>query len=104
MRSRKRYIAFKLISEESVEEKAIADAMVRNLTNLFGEVSAVECGLKLEKFDGEKGIVRCNLEALDRVMIAMTLVDRIGEKNVGIITLGISGSLRGCNKKLEVLT
>lgn len=103
MRSRKRYIAFRLISEKSIDEKAIAEAMVRNLTALFGEVSALECGLKLEKFDGEKGIVRCNLEALEKVMIAMTLIDKVGEENVGLLTLGMSGTLRGCMNKLEVL-
>ncbi|MCS7130006.1 MAG: ribonuclease P [Archaeoglobaceae archaeon] len=103
MRSRKRYIAFRLISEKSVDEKAIAEAMVRNIATLFGEVSAVECGLKLEKFDGEKGIVRCNLEALEKVMIALTLIDKIGEGNVALLTLGMSGTLRGCKKKLEVL-
>jgi RNase P/RNase MRP subunit POP5 len=74
MRSRKRYIAFRIINRGRVDEKAVSEAMVKNLTALFGEVCAVESGLKLEEFDGEKGVVRCNLEALDRVMIAITLI------------------------------
>ncbi len=103
MRSRKRYIAFRIINKGSVDEKALSEAMMRNLTALFGEVSAVECGLRLEKFDGERGIVRCNLEALDRVMIALTLIDRIGDESVALLTLGVSGTLKGCKKKLGVL-
>lgn len=102
MRSRKRYIAFKVINKGKIDEKAISEAMMRNLTALFGEVFAMECGLKLEVFDGEKGIVRCSLEALDRVMIALTLIDRIGEESVALLTLGVSGTLKGCKKKLGV--
>ncbi|MEG9194037.1 MAG: Rpp14/Pop5 family protein [Candidatus Methanoglobus sp.] len=102
MRSRKRYIAFRIINRGRVDEKAVSEAMVKNLTALFGEVCAVESGLKLEEFDGEKGVVRCNLEALDRVMIAITLIDRIGEENVAPLTLGVSGTLKGCRKKLGV--
>ncbi|MDK2875748.1 MAG: ribonuclease protein subunit [Archaeoglobaceae archaeon] len=99
MRSRKRYIAFKLINTGRIDEKAVSEAMIRNLTALFGEVFAMESGLRLEKFDGEKGIVRCNLEALDRVMIALTLIDRIGDESVAVLTLGVSGTLKRCRRK-----
>jgi len=102
MRSRKRYIAFRIINKGKLDEKVVWEAMVRSLTALFGEVGTAECGLKLEEFDGEKGIVRCNLETLERVMIALTLIDRIGEESVCLLTLGVSGTLRGCRKKLEV--
>ncbi|MEM1671250.1 MAG: Rpp14/Pop5 family protein [Archaeoglobaceae archaeon] len=103
MRSRKRYIAFRVINKGRVDDRAILEAMVKNLITLFGETSTAECGLKLEEFDGEKGIVRCNLEALDRVMIALTLIDKVGEENIALLTLGVSGTLKGCRKKLGVL-
>ncbi|MFN3384589.1 MAG: Rpp14/Pop5 family protein [Archaeoglobaceae archaeon] len=104
MRSRKRYIAFKIISESSVNERELWDAMMRNLISLFGETEAFDAGFKLEEFDGRKGIVSCKLEALERVMIAMTLMDKVGEKDLALITLGVSGTIKKCRKKLEVIS
>lgn len=104
MRSRKRYIAFKIIAEGSVSEKVLWDAMMKNLISLFGEVEALDTEFKLEEFDGEKGIVSCKLEALEKVMIAMTLVDKVEEKDVALITLGISGTIKKCRKRLEVVS
>ncbi|MEM0022662.1 MAG: Rpp14/Pop5 family protein [Archaeoglobaceae archaeon] len=104
MMSRKRYIAFRIIAEGSVSEKILWDAMMKNLISLFGEVEALDAGVKLEEFDGNKGIISCKLEALKKVMIAMTLIDKLGEMDVALITLGISGTIKKCRKRLEVVS
>lgn len=103
MRGRKRYIAFRIIAERSVDEKMLWDAMTKNLISIFGEAFAAEAGLKLEEFNGKEGIVRCNLKALEKVMIALTLIDRIGDENVALLTLAVSGTIKSCRKKLGVV-
>lgn len=103
MRSRKRYIAFRTIAKGSVSGKTLWDAIMKNLVSLFGEVEAFDTGAKLEEFDGEKGIISCKLEALEKVMIAMTLVDKVEEKAVALLTLGVSGTIKKCRRKLEVV-
>ncbi|MEM0350212.1 MAG: Rpp14/Pop5 family protein [Archaeoglobaceae archaeon] len=104
MRSRKRYIAFRIISKNSIDRKVLWEAMMRNLISLFGEVEALDSGLKLEEFDGEKGIVSCKLESVEKVIISLTLIDNIAGENVALITLATSGTMKACKKKLEVVS
>uniref|UniRef100_A0A7J2TJ64 Ribonuclease P protein component 2 n=1 Tax=Archaeoglobus fulgidus TaxID=2234 RepID=A0A7J2TJ64_ARCFL len=100
MRSRKRYIAFRIIAENSIDKRALWDAMMESLTSLFGEVEALGTGMKLEEFDGRVGIVSCKLESMQKVMIALTLIESVGNEKLGIITVATSGTLKGCRKKL----
>ncbi len=104
LRSRKRYIAFRIIAENSIDGRLLWDAMMRSLISLFGEIEAAGCEMKLEEFDGQKGIVSCKLESLQKVMIAITLIESVGNKKAGIVTLATSGTLRSCKKKLGVVS
>ncbi len=103
LKSRKRYIAFKLIAQERVDEKMLSKALMDNMLSLFGECFAAKSNVKLEQFDGERGIIRCSREALDKVMIALTLLNRVGDVEVVPLTIGVSGTIRSCRRKyLEV--
>ncbi len=101
LRSRKRYIAFRIIAESKVDERSLSKALKEKLLSLFGECFTTS--VKVENFDGEKGIIRCSHEGLEKVMVAFTLIDRIGEIRVIPLTIGVSGTIRRCRKKyLEV--
>ncbi len=103
LKSRKRYIAFRLIAEEKVDERMLSRVLIENMLSLFGECFAAKSNVKVEQFDGEKGIIRCSREALDKVMIAFTLINRVGDIEVVPLTIGVSGTIKSCRKKyLEV--
>lgn len=74
-----------------------------SMLSLFGECFAAGSGIRLEYFDGQKGMIRCHREALEKVMVALTLIDSVGECRVTPLTLGVSGTIKRCKKKyLEV--
>ncbi len=99
LRSRKRYIAFRIISEKPVDGRMLARAIAENMLRLFGECFAVGSNLRLEYFDGERGILRCSRESLEKVMIALTLLTEVEGVRVLPLTLGVSGTIRSCRRK-----
>jgi ribonuclease P/MRP protein subunit POP5 len=103
LRSRKRYIAFRIIAEKEVDERSLSRALTDSMMSLFGECFTAGSGIRLEYFDGQKGIIRCHREALEKVMVAFTLIDRVGEVRVIPLTIGVSGTIKRCKRKyLEV--
>ena len=103
LRRRKRYIAFRIIAERKLEQKEIINALIDSLIKTFGEFGSANSGIWVEYFDGEYGIVRCYNESLDKVKVALTLINRIGDVKVLPLTLGVSGTIKRCKKKyLEV--
>lgn len=99
LRGRKRYIAFKLISEEKVDARMLSRELNQSMISLFGECFTAGSMLKLEHFDGEKGILRCRREYLNQVIIALTLLREVGGVKVVPLTLGVSGTLKSCKRK-----
>lgn len=103
LRSRKRYIAFRIIAEREVDEISLWKTLMDSMLSLFGECFAARGGVRLEYFDGQKGVIKCYREALEKVMVALTLIDRVGECRITPLTLGVSGTIKRCKKKyLEV--
>ncbi len=103
LKSRKRYIAFRIIADGKVDEKMLSRAVMDSMVSLFGECFAAGSGLRLEHFDGQRGILRCYREALEKTIIALTLLSRVGDVRVIPLTIGVSGTIRRCRRKyLEV--
>ncbi|MBO8178875.1 MAG: ribonuclease P [Archaeoglobus sp.] len=102
LRSRKRYIAFRIIAEKKIDERSLSRALSEKMLGLFGECFAAS-GLRVVSFDGEKGIIRCYREALEMVMVALTLMTSVGDVKVTPLTIGVSGTIKRCRRKyLEV--
>ena len=102
LRKRRRYVAFKLISEENVEREDFVKTLWDSMLSLFGEFDGEV--FKLIRFKHNTGIVVCCHKNLNKLKIALTLIDRVGEIRVLPLILGVSGTLKRCRKKyLEVL-
>ena len=100
LRHRKRYIAFRLIGlSNPVERKEIALKLTDSMLSLFGEVGSSHAGIWVEYFSGGYGIVRCYNEALEKVKIALTLIDEIHGERVLPLILGVSGTIKKCKAK-----
>ncbi len=103
LKSRKRYIAFRIIADGKVDERMLSRAIMDNMISLFGEYFTAGSGLRLEYFDGQRGILRCHREALEKTIIALTLLNRVGDVKVIPLTIGVSGTIKRCRRKyLEV--
>jgi ribonuclease P/MRP protein subunit POP5 len=106
LRHRKRYIAFRLIAfkdDFNPDKRDVALKILENLISLFGETGSAHSGVWLEYFNGEYGIVKCNSVALDKVKMAITLLNEMDGVRVLPVILGVSGTIKKCKiKYLEV--
>jgi len=74
-----------------------------SMISLFGEVGSSYAGIWVEYFDGEYGIVRCYNKALEKVKIALSLINEIEGEKVLPLIIGVSGTIKKCKTKyLEV--
>jgi len=112
LKKKKRYIAFRLISESEIstekenevsggnfEVKDVAVAILHNLLSLFGDYCSMNTGVWVEEFNNGYGILRCNNDELDKVKVALTLTGRVNGVDVIPVILGISGTLKKCRSK-----
>ncbi len=104
LRHRKRYIAFRLIGHSGdLDKREIALKLMDSMISLFGEVGSSYAGIWVEYFDGEYGIVRCYNKALEKVKIALSLINEIEGEKVLPLIIGVSGTIKKCKTKyLEV--
>ncbi|MCS7119253.1 MAG: Rpp14/Pop5 family protein [Archaeoglobaceae archaeon] len=103
MRVRKRYIAFRVIAEKNIEKEVLWETMMKSFISLFGETETMNSAMRLEEFENNRGIVSCKLESLEKVMISLTLIDCVGGVDVALVTLGVSGTIKKCKRKMEVV-
>lgn len=103
MRERKRYIAFRILSEEDIEFGNLVNGLWHSLLNLMGELETAKCNswVVKDKWDEDKqiGLVKCNHEHVKHVRSALALIEMLGDTKVIIKTLGVSGTMKGAEKK-----
>ncbi len=103
-RMRKRYLAFKVVSEQPVSKGDVADAVWNAVLRLFGEYGASQANLALIEYDQEKswGIIRCSHRAVEMVRASIASVTEINEKPVAIHVLRVSGTLKALKRKVSL--
>ena len=101
---RKRYLAFKITSEQTVSKRNLADAVWKVILQLFGEYGASQADLGLIEYDQEKdlGIIRCSRRAVEMVRASVASITEINEKSVAIHVLGVSGTLKALRRKVSL--
>jgi len=103
-RMRKRYLVFKIKSEQSVNKRDVTDAVWNAVLKLFGEYGASQINLALIEYDQEKswGIIRCSRRTVEMVRASIASVTEINEKSVAIHVLGVSGTLKALRRKVSL--
>ncbi len=101
-RVRRRYLAIKVLSEQSISKRDIVDVVWNRVLQLFGEYGASQTNLTFIEYNSEKswGIVRCSHRALEMVRASVASVTEINGKPVAIDVLGVSGTLKALRKKV----
>ncbi len=110
LRRKRRYVAFEIVRFQSDEQGSdgVDKLEARDFLNeLWGIVLSLygewygNLGLKLEVFDGKKGIVRCSRDKVNALVVALTLITEIKGVRVAVITTGVSGTIKGCMRFLR---
>lgn len=100
LREKKRYIAFEAVSEaESIDRKSLLDEIFFATQTLVGDTGSSEIGYRLIDFNGSRGIMRVNLNAVETARAAMATVCSIKGSRATIRVLGVAGTIRAAIEK-----
>ncbi|VVB90610.1 Ribonuclease P protein component 2 [uncultured archaeon] len=99
LREKKRYIAFEVISSQSVNRQELWMEIVNSVNSLFGDKGMSEINAGLLSFDGKYGLLRCQRDRTTDARAALACVNRVRNDRVSIAVLGISGTVRGATEK-----
>jgi ribonuclease P/MRP protein subunit POP5 len=96
LRGKKRYIEFELITESSLKEKDVSQAVWQSLLQNFGEFGTAKQKPWLISFNSKtsKGIIRCAHDKVDEVKTGLLFVKKV--KNVKVVPkiIRVSGSVK----------
>lgn len=98
LRNKKRYLKFRIHSEETIELGEFVDAVWEKCLSYLGtkETSETDFWVIGNQFDEEKqeGIVKVNREKVDEFRASLTLLDHIDNKKVALEVTKVSGSIK----------
>jgi len=98
---RRRYLAFKIVSEGTVTEGELTKALWDAVLRLFGEYGASQTGLLLVEHSEERNyaVLRCRHKALELVRASVASITELKGKPAVLHVIGISGTLKALHKK-----
>ena len=99
LREKKRYMAFEVMSEQSITRSDLSLEIVNSIYSLFGDTGTCQINAALLSYDGKYGIVRCEREKTTDTRAALACINRIHGSRVSILVLGISGTVKGAIEK-----
>ncbi len=93
---RKRYILFEVISDSNINENLIENAIGEAIKKLFGEFGLSEAHPKLlTEFSQEnKSVLRTDHRYVQKVKLAMALIEEINTKKIILKTDKVYGTLK----------
>lgn len=104
LRGKKRYVLFSLVCAEgkTFSEKEVFHAIWNSFSSVFGSHGLAEQKLWLLKwFPSErKGIVRCSLPELEKVVAGLLFVQQVQGVKVVPLVLSVSGSAKKLKGKV----
>ncbi len=99
LRERKRYLAFEIISEKPLDGfKPIYDSIWQKALEFLGELGCAEAGIMIlpDKYNQERqrGLIRVNNKSLDKLRASLALIQKVGEQEVIVRSVGASGIMK----------
>lgn len=103
LREKERYIAFQVISEDSITYSDLESAIWNSMMDFFGEYGTAKTSMWIVKnlYDEQNqlGVIRCNNKSVQEVITGLGLISRLGDSRVTIKILSVSGTIRGLKIK-----
>jgi ribonuclease P/MRP protein subunit POP5 len=105
LRERKRYILFKVLSEQPINYSLFKELLNSTFLKLYGEFMFGKFDFKLldERWIEKEqvGIIKCNHKFVTNVIVTLGLLQRIGDFRVNIKILKISGTIKSLLKEFK---
>ncbi|CAG1001872.1 hypothetical protein METP2_03339 [Methanosarcinales archaeon] len=99
LREKKRYIAFEINSQKTINRQELIREISNSIISLFGDKGASEINPSLMSFEGRFGILRCAREKTNETRAGLACINNIHGILVSIHVLGISGTIKGATEK-----
>ncbi|MEM2320763.1 MAG: Rpp14/Pop5 family protein [Candidatus Bathyarchaeia archaeon] len=101
-RARRRYILAKINAEKIPDRKDFEKALWGSIIRLFGEYGASQVDLLIIEYNQEGGyiIIRCSHAALPIVRASIAAITKVGDEEVAIYTLLVSGTIKALRRKM----
>lgn len=107
LRNKKRYLAFEVISQKSLNRDEVISLIWAGAGSLYGSCGVSRFDLwvvKVWKCNSSdknvmKGILRCNRDEVSQVRSVFPLINRFKGKRVVFHTLGVSGTIKSATSK-----
>jgi ribonuclease P/MRP protein subunit POP5 len=104
MRTGKRYMVFRIISEKGLPYEEIRNAVHNALLGWLGESGFARAGCRIVKnlFDEKEQVcwMSCSTGSIDAVRTALALLHQIGDQRVIVHVLRVSGTIKSAKEKL----
>ena len=100
-RTKRRYLALRIDSTETVDQKELMDAIWNSIAKLYGEHGASQTGMTLIDCNMVEKLatIRVANAAVGMVRAALATITKTGNKAVAIHVLTVSGTIKALNKK-----
>jgi len=92
-------LAFLVESEGRIGERDLLLEIYSTQAGLLGDIGSSINRIKLIRFDGRFGILRCNHTRIRECRAVLACVYAIGGARTSIVVLGISGTIRALTEK-----
>jgi ribonuclease P/MRP protein subunit POP5 len=101
LRGKKRYLAFRVYSDEPVARNDVIRAVWRESIGFLGENTASELEMWVLDYDEDvqEGFLVCGHKQVGRMKAVLTLVNSHKDKRFSIHPLGVSGTVKALNRK-----
>ncbi|MEM5815025.1 MAG: Rpp14/Pop5 family protein [Candidatus Aenigmatarchaeota archaeon] len=98
LREKKRYILFKILSEEKIELHQFKELFFSTILSVFGEFgfSLINAKFLDNIFDRERqvGILKVHYKKVPEAIFSLGLISRIGDSRVNVKIYKVSGTIK----------
>jgi len=102
-RPARRYIVFRIMSDNSFSSERISTEIERSLKRFFGDIGVLHSFPRLVSYDATKmmGVLRCSATWLAKVRASIALTTQIDGHPVGFLVLRSSGTVASLRRSLD---
>ena len=98
LREKKRYLTFRIISEEPLDYDNVKGAIWHSMENWLGQNELAQASPRLIKNlwnpKTSSGFLQCSPKYVDQIKVALALIKQIGDTRVIFQVLRVSGTIK----------
>ena len=103
LKEKKRYIVFRVHSEERIEYPNMKNAVWNSLENWLGERDLAKANIHIIKnlwnSSERTGFIKCSHRFVDEIKVGLGLIHQIGDSRVIFETLRVTGTIKSGKEK-----